>query len=274
MTAIPLLDFLGAPLLGLVFILLWRVQQSQPLRKPKYSLLKRAVRNFVFALPAFVTLRLLLIPIPLSVAVWAQQNDSGILHWINASNIITALVGFLWLDYSYYWWHVATHRVPLLWRFHNVHHTDLDMDVSTAARFHFGELVLSVVFRVMQVLIMGVSPLVLLIFEIAFEWAGQFHHSNWRLSAKLEAALSRVLVTPRMHGIHHSVVPQHTDSNWGTIFSWWDKLHQTHRADVSQDELTIGVPQWRDENELKIFDLWKMPFRKQRSHRADENASI
>ena len=219
---------------------------------------------------AVVALRLLLIPIPLGVAVWAQQNEWGILHWINAPPFVAFVVGFLWLDYSYYWWHVATHKVPLLWRFHNVHHTDLDMDVSTAARFHFGELLLSVVFRVMQVLISGVAPLTLLVFEIVFECAGQFHHSNWRLPQKLEASLNRVLVTPRMHGIHHSVVVEHTDSNWGTIFSWWDKFHRTLRIDISQDEITIGVPQWRDEKELRLLDLWKMPFGKQRSRRADE----
>ncbi|HEX8235467.1 MAG TPA: sterol desaturase family protein [Abditibacteriaceae bacterium] len=178
--------------------------------------------------------------------------------------LIATFAGFLWLDYSYYWWHVATHRVPLLWRFHNVHHTDLDMDVSTATRFHFCELLLSVFFRLAQVLLMGVSPLVLLVFEIVFEVAGQFHHSNWRLPLGVEHALQRVLVTPRMHGIHHSIVRAETDSNWGTIFNWWDRMHGTLRLDVPQDALTIGVPGWRDERELTLLDLWKMPFGKQR----------
>jgi sterol desaturase/sphingolipid hydroxylase (fatty acid hydroxylase superfamily) len=257
-------DRFGAPILATVFFLLLWVQKKHPLRRQHFATLRRVGRNLVFAIPSFVTLRLLLLPVPLIVAAWAQDHNLGVSHWLGLSPLAAALLGFLWLDYSYYWWHVATHRVPLLWRFHNVHHTDLDMDVSTATRFHFGELLLSVLFRVAQVLLFGVAPSTLLVFEIVFEVAGQFHHSNWRLPLKWEERLQRVLVTPRMHGIHHSVVRQETDSNWGTIFNWWDRLHGTLRLDVPQDTITIGVPGWRDEHELTLLDLWKMPFGKQR----------
>jgi sterol desaturase/sphingolipid hydroxylase (fatty acid hydroxylase superfamily) len=260
---LPLYDRL-APLLAVVFgALLW-LQWRHPLRRQHFSALRRVVRNLLFAVPSFLTLRLLLLPIPLAVAVWAQNHDFGLLNWLDMSPSIAAILEFLWLDYSYYWWHVATHRVPFLWRFHNVHHTDLDMDVSTATRFHCGELMLSVLFRVAQVLLFGVAPATLLVFEIVFETAGQFHHSNWRLPVKFEERLQRVLVTPRMHGIHHSVVREQTDSNWGTIFNWWDRLHRTLRLDIQQDSLTIGVPGWRDEQELTLLYLWKMPFGKQR----------
>lgn len=260
---LPLFDLL-APLLAGVFVLLVWIQYKHPLRRQHFGALRRIVRNLLFALPAFLTLRLLLLPIPLAVALWAEKHNFGLLHWLHVSPLIAAVVAFLWLDYSYYWWHVATHRVPLLWRFHNVHHTDLDMDVSTATRFHFGELLLSVLFRVAQVLVMGVAPIVLLVFEVVFETAGQFHHSNWRLPHKTEEKLQRVLVTPRMHGIHHSVVRDEADSNWGTVFNWWDRLHRTLRLDVPQNLITIGVPGWRDERELTLLDLWKMPFGKQR----------
>jgi sterol desaturase/sphingolipid hydroxylase (fatty acid hydroxylase superfamily) len=177
------------------------------------------------------------------------------------------MIGFVLMDWAYYWWHYAMHAVPLLWRFHNVHHTDLDLDVTTAARFHFGEIIASVPFRVIVVVLFGIAPVTLLVFEILFESASLFHHSNWRLPLALERRLNRVIVTPRMHGIHHSIVRCETDSNWGTIFSWWDRLHRTLRVDLRQDELEIGVAPYRDERELTLTHLWAMPFRAQREWR-------
>ena len=187
----------------------------------------------------------------------------GLLHLLSLPSFVAPLVGFLLLDYFYYWWHVATHRAPFLWRFHSVHHTDLEMDVSTAARFHWGEILISVLLRVALVTLIGASPLTFLIYEIVFECATQFHHSNWRLHETVERGVNRILVTPRMHGTHHSVRREWLDSNWGTVFSWWDKLHGTHRTDAP-DDLKIGLPHHRDPRELTILELWKMPFRKPR----------
>ena len=104
----------------------------------------------------------------------------------------------------------------------------------------------------------------LLVFFIAFEAATLFHHSNWRLPIWLERILNHVMVTPRMHGIHHSIVQRETNSNWGTIFCWWDRLHRTFRGDIAQNEITIGVAAYRDEHELRLRELLVLPFRKQR----------
>lgn len=264
MFRIPFLDFIGAPLLATVFLLLLWLQWKYPLRGQHFPLLGRLVRNLIFATPAFITLRLALLPIPLGVAVWAQQHDFGLLHWLPLPPLVAGVIGIILFDYAYYWWHVATHFVPLLWRFHNVHHTDLDMDVSTATRFHFCELLLSVLFRVMVVLVTGITPFALLLFEMIFESAGQVHHSNWRLPPRLERLLNFIIVTPRMHGIHHSIMLGETNSNWGTIFSWWDKLHRSLRVDIPQDAITIGVPAYRDERELTLWELFLMPFKTQR----------
>ena len=261
---IPLLDFVGSPLLVAAFGLLLWLQARCSLRRQRFAALGRIVRNLVFAAPAFVVLRLALVPIPLAAAVWAAQHDFGLLHRLPLSPVVAGALGIVLFDYAYYWWHIATHRAPLLWRFHNVHHTDLDMDVSTATRFHFGELLLSVIWRTAFVLATGIAPLALIVFEIVFECAGQFHHSNWRLPIGIERALNTVLVTPRMHGIHHSIVQRETNSNWGTIFSWWDKLHRSLRIDIAQDAITIGVPAYRDESELTIGQLFLLPFRPQR----------
>jgi sterol desaturase/sphingolipid hydroxylase (fatty acid hydroxylase superfamily) len=267
MKPIPLLDYFGTPILiALAALFLW-CQFRHPLRRQRYSAWSRAIRNFIFSAPAFGLVRLTLIPIPLTVAWWAKRNDIGLLNWLPVPSWMAGLIGFILMDWAYYWWHYATHAVSLLWRFHNVHHTDLDLDVTTAARFHFGEIIASIPFRVAAVLVFGVNPIALLFFEIFFEGASLFHHSNWRLPLRLERALNRFIVTPRMHGIHHSIVRRETDSNWGTIFSFWDRLHRTLRIDIAQDEIEIGVAAFREEKELTIRRLWLMPFVSQREWR-------
>jgi sterol desaturase/sphingolipid hydroxylase (fatty acid hydroxylase superfamily) len=267
MKPIPILDYLGSPLFAALFLLLlWR-QTRRPLRRQRFAAWPRALRNFIVSAPAFALLRLTLIPIPLAAAWWAQARGFGLLHWSHISAWFAGVAGFVVLDWAYYWWHFAMHRLPLLWRFHNVHHTDLDLDVSTAARFHFGEIVASIPFRLAVVMAFGIGPLTLLVFEICFEAASLFHHSNWRLPIGLERTLNRVIVTPRMHGIHHSIVKRETDSNWGTIFSAWDRLHRSLRVDLAQDEIEIGVPSHRDERELTVTSLWAMPFLAQRAWR-------
>ncbi|MEY2550826.1 MAG: hypothetical protein QOG12_970 [Verrucomicrobiota bacterium] len=264
MRPIPLLDYLGSPILSALFVLLLFLQWRWPLRRAHFSVLRRLVRNFVMSVPAFVLLRLALVPIPLAHTFWAQRNGIGLLNWIALPPVAAAIVAFLLMDWAYYWWHWAMHRVPFFWRFHNVHHTDLDLDVTTAARFHFGEILFSIPFRLLVVVLFGIPPLVYLVFEIVFESASVFHHSNWRLSLGLERVLNYVIVTPRMHGIHHSIVERETDSNWGTIFCWWDKIHRSLRRDIAQAEITIGVAAFREDRELTVGKLLTLPFKQQR----------
>jgi len=263
----PLLDAVGQPLLaGLVLALLF-LQWRHPLRRQHFSLLRRLIRNYVVSLPGFVIVRMAMLPIPLAVAVWAQDRHLGLLNWLGLHGWIAAIAGFVLLDYAYWWWHWANHMVPFFWRFHNVHHTDLDMDVTTAARFHFGEIFFSIGFLSLILLSFGVVPLTFVVFFIVFEAAVSFHHSNWRLPIGLERILNFVIVTPRMHGIHHSIVERETNSNWGTIFCWWDKLHRTLRRDIPQDAIVIGVAAYRDEHELTLGKLLALPFGKQREWR-------
>ena len=189
------------------------------------------------------------------------------LNWVALPRWASVSATFLLMDYAYWWWHWANHMIPFLWRFHNVHHTDLDMDVSTATRFHFFEMLFSTVFLSLAVLLFGVAPMTFAFFFVIFEAGTLFHHSNWRLPLWLERILNRVIVTPRMHGIHHSIVQRETNSNWGTLFCWWDKFHRTLRRDISQDDITIGVAAYRDEKELTVGHLLLLPFRKQRPWR-------
>ncbi len=263
---IPLMDYVGRPLLACLFVALLLLQWRFPLRRHYFSVIKRLLRNFVLSIPGFAIVRLAMLPIPLMLAVWAQRQHIGVLNWLPFPGWAAVVATFLLMDYAYWWWHWANHMVPVFWRFHNVHHTDLDLDVSTAARFHFGEIIFSIGFLSLAVLVFGIAPVIFVAFFITFEAATLFHHSNWRLPIWLERILNRVIVTPRMHGIHHSIVERETNSNWGTIFCWWDKLHRTLRRDIPQDEITIGVPAYRDDNELTLGRLWLLPFRRQRDY--------
>ena len=263
----PVLDFIANPVLATFVVALLLLQWCFPLRRQHFTLLRRLVRNYVFSIPGFVVVRLAMLPIPFAVAVSAQRHHVGLLNCLGLHGWIVGVVGFVLLDYAYWWWHWANHMVPFFWRFHNVHHTDLDMDVTTAARFHFGEIFFSIGFLSVVLLVFGITPLIFIIFFIVFESAVCFHHSNWRLSIRIERILNWVIVTPRMHGIHHSIVQRETNSNWGTIFCWWDKLHRTLRRDIPQDAITIGVAAYRDERELTFGKLLKLPFGKQREWR-------
>ena len=255
------LNALLLPIAAVTLILLC-LQALRPLRRAKHEPNARMARNILFALPAFFVNRVLLLPIPFAVCNWAQMQHFGLFNRFNWPLALQVLVGVLALDYAYYWWHIATHRVPLLWRFHRIHHADEDMDVTTATRFHWAELLVSVLFRSATVWLLGIAPIAFLLYEVLFEIAGQFHHSNWRLNLNTESKLSRLFITPRLHGIHHSVERDETDSNWGTVFSLWDKWHQTRRDDVPQNEIVIGAPDLRHERDLSVWQLWTLPFRK------------
>jgi len=258
------LDHFVGPFLIVSFLLLSFLQWKFPLRRQSFSQVRRFLRNALFSSPGFVLARLSLIPFPLLTALWAAQNHFGLLRLLPIPHWLGIVLGVLLMDYLYWWWHVALHLVPILWRFHNVHHSDLDMDVTTALRFHLGEIIFSVPFRIAIVVAFGIDFWALVIFELLFEAANLFEHSNWRLPIRLERFLNHLLVTPRMHGIHHSIVQRETNSNWGTVFCWWDYLHRTLRRDVPQDAITIGVASYRDETELTLGKLFVLPFRSQR----------
>lgn len=199
---------------------------------------------------------------PLSQAV--ERHRWGLAQRLPAPPWVRDAAAFLLLDYTIYLWHVMTHRVPFLWRFHLVHHIDLDLDASTALRFHAGEMVLSVPYRAGQVALLGVSPRALRLWQNFFFAAVLFHHSNVRLPLKWERRLAFVLMTPRLHGIHHSTVREETDSNWSSGLAVWDWLHGTMRADVPQDRIVIGVPGYHDPADVRLEPSIALPFVPQR----------
>lgn len=168
------------------------------------------------------------------------------------------LLDLLILDMAIYGWHVANHRVSFLWRFHQVHHLDEFLDVTSAVRFHFGEVILSALARSGFILVMGVPFSSVLIFEVLVLMAAVFHHSNLRLPTRLERPLSWFIVTPSIHWVHHHAVREHTDSNYSTILSVWDRLFRTRSDWQRQQGMKVGVVGEQDQS---LQELIIRPFK-------------
>ncbi|WP_224963220.1 sterol desaturase family protein [Geomonas subterranea] len=252
--------WLNATLIVGTFAVVAVMELRRPLRTDKDDKLRRNARNAAFSALAAATVAVAEKPVVGPLALRVQSKQLGLLKLFGLPPWAELALSLLLLDYTLFIWHVLTHKIPLLWRFHKPHHADLDLDASTALRFHFGELLLSVPWRAAQVRLIGVSPLGLALWQTLTLVAIMFHHSNMRLPHRIERRLCRLVVTPRMHGIHHSVVREETDSNWSTIFSWPDYLHGTIRLNVLQDGVTIGVPGFQDPQQVTIGKALLMPF--------------
>jgi sterol desaturase/sphingolipid hydroxylase (fatty acid hydroxylase superfamily) len=238
---------------------------AAPLRATVEPKLRRIARNLTSgAISLGVTSwlhPLLLLP----VVAWAQREKIGLLHHVPWPHWAGLLASVVLLDYTLWWWHWANHRIPFFWRFHLVHHVDRDLDTSTALRFHFGELALSIPFRALQVLVIGVDTQGLWLWQAILFASLLFHHANIRLPAGVERRLVRLIVTPRMHGIHHSDREEETNSNWSSLLSAWDFLHGTSRLDVPQESITIGVPAYDDAHDVTLGKILALPFQHQRN---------
>jgi sterol desaturase/sphingolipid hydroxylase (fatty acid hydroxylase superfamily) len=255
-------DWKGIPILAGLFIFLFLVENKFELRKRVQQKKKRAMINSLVSIPSFVLLRFLLIPVMVWLALQNETLHMGLNYLYELPIWLEAFIAFLIIDFTNYLWHILNHALPVLWRFHIVHHTDLDLDVTTATRFHYGELIGSVFFRGAFVFLSGAGPMLVLIYEIAFEAANQFHHSNLRLPVKVERIINAIFVTPRMHGIHHSIVKNETESNYAVIFSFWDRIFRTIQLQIEQNAVVTGVASYRNAQELTAGYLLAMPFKK------------
>lgn len=253
----------GAAALGIFGALVW-LENRRPLRRSVESKLVRTSRNLAVASVAAVALQLAERPIVEPLTKLVERKNLGLLKLIRLPRRLETVLAVVLLDYTLYVWHVLTHRVPFLWRFHVVHHIDLDLDASTALRFHFGELVVSVAWRAAQIVVIGVSPFAFAAWQAFLFPSILFHHSNVELPVGLEKKLQNFVVTPRMHGIHHSIRREETDSNWSSGLSVWDFLHKTLKTDVPQDEIIIGVPAYQEPDEVVLAQILAMPFKEQR----------
>lgn len=252
--------------MALVFIGLFIQEQCFPLRSRCRPIRFRLFVNLLISGLALGAGAISVKPVASLIMGWNQNQAFGLLSRVELPPLLELLIGFLLLDLSFYYWHRLNHKVPLLWRFHNVHHLDPDLDISTSFRFHFVDVLYSTLFRVVQIALIGVSPTTFLLFELCFQGSTMFHHSNLKLPIGLERIWNRVMVTPRMHGIHHSIREVEANSNYSVIFSWWDRIHRTLRLNIPQQNVTIGVPAYLSQQDNHFSRLMIMPFRRQRDY--------
>lgn len=262
----PALSRYALPLVLAVLAALFLLERLFPLRRRTRRLGPRLLVNAALSAGTYAVAALLVRPAALASAGWAAAKGFGLLHWAALPETAAFALGFILLDLSFYYWHRLNHQVAFFWRFHNVHHIDPDLDASTGFRFHFGEVALSAVFRVIQVAAIGPTLATLVIYELIFQVETYFHHSNLRLPIGLERVLNFLIVTPRMHGIHHSQYHDETDSNYSVVFSLWDRLHRTYRWAIPQDAITIGVPGYYEPEDNSLWRAFRLPFGRQRDY--------
>lgn len=249
-----------------VLVLLLILERLRPLRAGAHSLIPEVLLNLAISALAFAVAYWVVRPAVTTSIHWAARERFGLVHLVAMPALPRAVAAFLCMDLTFYWWHRLNHQLPALWRFHNVHHTDPVLAASTSFRFHFGEVALSALFRAAQVTAIGIGFRTYAAYELAFQLNTLFHHSNLRLPIRVERLLNRVLVTPRMHGIHHSQVREENLSNFSVVIPWWDLLHRTLRLNVPQARLVIGVPGYSGPDDNRFRQLLGMPFRRQRDY--------
>ena len=198
----------------------------------------------------------------LSAAAAADQRY-GLLNWLNAPAWLSILATLLFLDFAIYCQHIASHKWPLLWRLHQVHHTDIEFDATTAVRFHPLEILISMLYKVLCIVLIGADPLAVIVFEIILNGAATFNHSNINIPPAIDKKLRWLIITPDMHRIHHSTIPAETDSNYGFSISCWDRLCNTHvdQPQQPQTTMTIGLKPFRQQSDLGFMRVLLLPFK-------------
>ncbi len=239
-------------------------ERRSPQRRRTQTEPARTVRNLVLGALSMAVVSTVERPLVERLAQRAAVRRQGLVQRVPGPAWLRDALAFLAMDYTIYLWHVLTHKVPALWRLHLVHHVDLDMDASTALRFHAADMLVSVPWRAAQVALVGASPRALRLWQAFFFASVLFHHSNLRLPPGWDRRLARVFTTPGMHGVHHSTVRSETDSNWSSGLSLWDHLHRTFRHDVALGRIEVGVPGYRDPAEIRLRPSLALPFTRQR----------
>ncbi len=265
-TSLIHLDLAVGILLAVIYVSLLLLEQKWPLRKRTRPMLMRAVINLTMTAMVYVIASIMISPVAHYLVGTTQGTRFGFVPLISSNTLLQFALGFLLLDVTFYYWHRLNHVIPLLWRFHNVHHIDPDLDVTTSMRFHIVEIAYSSIFRLVQLALIGTNPITFFCYTFFFQANTFFQHSNIKLPIGFERVINKIIVTPRMHGIHHSNYRGETNRNYGVVFSFWDRLHKTMKLNVPQHSITIGVFAYLRHSDNQFINLLLMPFKKQRQY--------
>lgn len=242
------------------FILLLLIESVRPFRRPVEPRWRRYAINLFIAGSNALLLSVLLGGLIVAAYHSFALHRFGLLHRLGIDPWWNALITIVALDGVTYAWHRAYHGVPIMWRLHRVHHSDRDLDVTTSGRFHLTEMALSAAFRLVVIALLGAEVASVVLFEILFGLLNQVEHSNLRIPEPFETWLRAVFVTPDMHRLHHAQEPRHTNSNYSTIFSWWDRLFGTYQFGAEQRRLAIGLPEYQRAEDVTFSRVMAMPF--------------
>lgn len=254
--------------------LFWMIESAVPLFSFKYNKWKHALTNIFFTLTT-IAVNFAMAFVLVQASFWVVENNFGILQWVPMPIWMYALVGLLLLDLMGAWLvHFVEHKVKWMWQFHLIHHTDQHVDTTTANRHHPGESVFRFVFTTMAVIIVGAPMWIVFLYQTLSVVLTQFNHSNVRMPAWLDNALVLVICTPNMHRVHHHYRMPYTDSNYGNIFSFWDRMFGTYMV-ADNEKLVYGVDTHMSKEETEdIGTLLKIPFRKYRPHHDHEKEEV
>ncbi len=241
-------------------IVLWEI--GLPRRERKVSRWARWPSNLAIVVLNTLLLRVLIPTAAVGVALGMEAQNWGLLNQFAAPGWLIIVVAILVLDFAIYLQHIMFHAVPLLWRMHRMHHADLDFDVTTGARFHPIEILLSMSIKLMVVTALGPPAAAVVIFEVLLNATSMFNHGNVKMPLGLDRVLRWFVVTPDMHRVHHSILPDETNSNFGFNLPWWDRLFGTYRAQpvAGHDGMTIGIEQFSSQRELRLDRMLVQPF--------------
>ncbi len=229
---------------------------------------KHAVRNLIMGAFNSALIALVFVGLWFAASVWADQYRFGLMHWlqdgIGLPGWAHAVGSVLLFDGWSYAWHRMNHEVPFFWRFHRVHHSDPNMDVTTANRFHIGEIFFSSLFRIPLIALLGIYLWELVLYETLMFAVVQFHHSDINIPVKVDRALRAVIVSPNMHRVHHSRWQPETDSNYSSLFSFWDRLARTFRLNPNPKSIRLGLDEFDHQEDQTVGGMLKTPAAKQR----------
>lgn len=223
---------------------------------------RRWLTNMLMVVIDSLVLRLVFPIIAVGTAVWASAKGWGVLNLWDGPVWLELIIAVIILDGVIYLQHVLSHHIPALWALHKVHHVDRDLDVTSALRFHPIEILFSMAYKIIWVILLGPAVAAVIIFEILLNGSAMFNHANLRLPLWLDKALRAVIVTPDMHRVHHSVVMRETNSNYGFCLSIWDRMFRTYtpQPEAGHKDMTLGLSEHQDQGPASLTWSLLLPF--------------
>lgn len=244
----------------IVMALFWLWESYRPFFKNPYKRVKHGLINIIITLINAVLIILIFSGFTVFAAEYSLQNSFGILYNFSMPEIIQWAAALIILDMWNYWWHRINHLVPFFWRFHRMHHSDLNMDVTTATRFHFGEITLSSIIRLPIIFLIGIPIWTLIIYDFILLLNTLFHHSNISISKSADKQLRYFIVSPFMHKVHHSRIQAETDSNYSSFLTLWDRIFGSYRERDDYENINFGLDRFDSEDDQSFTGLLKTPF--------------